>query len=59
IDPYPYLKEGERVRIKSGPLAGIEGILTEKRGQHMLVVSVDVLRQGAALKIATSDVEKI
>ncbi|OGW74567.1 MAG: hypothetical protein A3J72_07615 [Nitrospirae bacterium RIFCSPHIGHO2_02_FULL_40_19] len=58
IDPYPYLKEGEMVRIKSGPLAGIEGVLVEKYGQHMLVLSVDVLQQGAAVKIAASDVEK-
>lgn len=58
IDPYPYLKEGEMVRIKSGPLAGVEGVLVEKYGQHMLVLSVDVLQQGAAVKIAASDVEK-
>jgi transcription antitermination factor NusG len=59
IDPYPYLKEGEMVRVKSGPLAGVEGVLVEKYGQHMLVLSVDVLQQGAAVKIAASDVERV
>lgn len=59
IDPYPYLKEGEMVRVTNGPLKGIEGMLIEKRGQHMLVLSVDVLQQGAAVKIAASDVEKV
>jgi transcription antitermination factor NusG len=59
LDPYPYLKEGNRVRIKRGPLMGVEGILVEKLGKHMLVLSVDVLRQGVALKINASDVEKI
>lgn len=59
LDPYPYLKEGERVRIKNGPLAGVEGILTEKLGQHMLVLSVDLLQQGVALKIEASEVERV
>jgi len=59
LDPYPYLKEGQRVRIKRGPLADVEGILVEKLGKHMLVLSVDVLRQGVALKIGASDVENI
>jgi transcription antitermination factor NusG len=58
LDPYPYLKEGQRVRIKKGPLAGVEGILTEKAGQHLLVLSVDILRQGVSIKIDASDVEK-
>ncbi|MBI5026299.1 MAG: hypothetical protein HZC12_06150 [Nitrospirae bacterium] len=59
LDPYPYLKEGQRVRIKNGPLAGVEGILVEKLGQHMLVLSVDILRQGVAVKIEASNVETV
>jgi len=59
LDPYPYLDKGQRVRIKGGPLSGVEGILVEKLGKHMLVLSVDVLRQGVALTIDASEVEKI
>ena len=59
LDPYPYLDEGERVRIKRGPLTGVEGIFVEKLDKHILVLSVDVLRQGVALTIDASDVEKI
>jgi len=59
LDPYPYLKEGQRVRIKMGPLAGVEGILAERKGQHLLVLSVDILRQGVSLKIDASDVERV
>ncbi|BCB96349.1 transcription termination factor NusG domain protein [Dissulfurispira thermophila] len=58
IDPYPYLKEGQRVRIKRGPLKGVEGILVKRPGQHILVLSVDILRQGVSIKIDASDVEK-
>lgn len=59
LDPYPYLNEGQRVRIKKGPLIGVEGLLVEKLGKHMLVLSVDVLRQGIALTIDASDVETV
>jgi transcriptional antiterminator NusG len=59
IEPYPYLQEGRRVRIKWGPLAGIEGILTEKRGQHILVLSIDILQQGASVRIDAADVEPV
>ena len=59
LDPYPYLKEGQRVRIRRGPLAGVEGILVEKLDKHLLVLSVDVLRQGVAVKINAYDVETI
>lgn len=59
LDPYPYLDEGQTVRIKKGSLSGVEGILVEKLGKHMLVLSVDVLRQGVALTINAADVEKI
>lgn len=59
LDPYPYLSEGQRVRINSGPLRGVEGILIEKLGKHMLVISVDVLRQGVGVKINASDVDKV
>ena len=59
LDPYPYLTEGQNVRIIKGPMAGIEGILIEKLDKHFLVLSVDVLQQGVALTINAADVEKI
>jgi transcription antitermination factor NusG len=59
LDPYPYLNEGQKVRIIKGPLSGVEGILVEKLDKHLLVLSVDVLQHGVALTISASDVEKI
>ncbi len=59
LDPYPYLTEGQEVRIIKGPLRGVEGILVQRLDKHFLVLSVDVLRQGVALRISAADVEKI
>jgi transcription antitermination factor NusG len=57
LEPYPYLKEGHRVKIKRGPLYGVEGILVKRYGQHLLVISVDMLQKGTLLKIDALEVE--
>ena len=52
ILPYPYLREGQRVRITRGPLADVEGILVRanpKKG--LLVVSVNLLRRSVAVQL--------
>jgi transcription termination/antitermination protein NusG len=50
--PHPYLKEGQRVRIMSGPLAGAEGILMHLRPEKGIVVlSVDLLQRSIAVEI--------
>ncbi len=59
LDPYPYLREGQRVRISRGPLAGIEGLLETKKDRHVLVLSVDILRQSTSLTIDAADVEEL
>ncbi|HAK89671.1 MAG TPA: antitermination protein NusG [Nitrospiraceae bacterium] len=59
VDPYPYLKEGQKVRIRKGPLAGAHGLLVKRESQHMLVLSVDILQQGISVKVDASDVETL
>jgi transcription antitermination factor NusG len=55
--PYPYLKEGQRGRITSGPLAGLEGILVESRPQQgHLVLSLHLLHRSVAVVIDGTDV---
>ncbi|HMD85094.1 MAG TPA: UpxY family transcription antiterminator [Terriglobia bacterium] len=47
--PHTYLKVGRRVRIIAGPLEGLEGILIRKRGNHRLVVSLDLIQSSIAV----------
>jgi transcription antitermination factor NusG len=55
--PHPYLKEGERARITAGPLAGVEGILVEKRAeQGLLVLSLHLLQRSVAVVVDGIDV---
>jgi transcription antitermination factor NusG len=59
IEPHPFLKCGDHVRVKSGPLEGVEGILTRKKNLYRLVLSVELLRQAVALEIDAHLVEKV
>ncbi len=59
LDPFPYLKKGRMVRVKSGPLNGLEGILVERKGHYKLVIRIDLLQKGAAAEVYISDIEPI
>jgi transcriptional antiterminator NusG len=59
IDPHPYISEGQQVRITSGPLAGVEGTLIEKLNHNFLVLSIDLIKQGAAVKIDAFEIEPV
>lgn len=59
IEPHPFLKCGERVRVIRGSLEGVEGILVRKKNVYRLVLSVDMMAQSAAVEIDSSDVEPV
>ncbi len=59
IESHPYLACGDRVMVKAGPLAGLVGILTRKKGGARLVVSIEMLGRSAAIEIDVSNVERI
>jgi transcriptional antiterminator RfaH len=51
LTPESRIQPGEPVRIKSGRLAGLEGIVTKRRGESRLLVAVNYLQQGATIEI--------
>lgn len=57
VEPHPFLKCGERVRVIRGSLEGVEGILLRKKSLCRLVLSVDMLAQSVSVEINASDVE--
>src|ERR1700719_2153696 len=59
VEAHPFLKCGDRVRIKCGPLAGIQGILVRKKNISRLVLSVEILGTAAAMEVAAFQVEAI
>ena len=59
LEPHPYLKCGDWVRVKSGLLEGSEGILVRKKNLCRLVLSVEMLGKAASVEIDGFLVEKI
>ena len=54
---YPFLKIGQRVRIRSGALDGLEGILVSRNGDHTLVISVDAIQRSLAVRVEGYQIE--
>jgi transcription antitermination factor NusG len=59
VNPHPFMKCGERVRVKCGPLIDVEGILVRMKNQFRLVVSVEMLGKAVAVEVDASVVERV
>jgi len=58
VQPHLYLAEGQRVRVVSGPLHGVEGHLVRHRADRgLVVVSIHLLQRSVAVELALADVE--
>jgi transcription antitermination factor NusG len=55
--PHARLTVGQRVRIKTGPLADLTGILLRQKDGLRVVLSIDMLMQGAAVEVQIDDIE--
>lgn len=57
IDVYPHLKEGEVIRVRSGPLKGAEGILVMKENHYQFLVNIHLLGRSVGVKIYADQLE--
>jgi transcription antitermination factor NusG len=56
---YPFLKVGQRVRVRGGAMDGVEGVFLSENGDHSLVISVDAIQRSMAVRIDGYDVEPV
>ncbi len=59
IEPHPDLVVGERVRIKNGVMAGMEGILVRKKKDLRVVLTLDLTQQSFAMEVDADNLEPI
>jgi len=59
VEPHPFLKCGDRVRVVRGSLQGVEGILVRKKNTFRLVISVAMLAQSVGVEVYAADVEAV
>jgi len=55
----PAIGEGMRVRIKAGPLQGIEGWVEQRYGMSTVLLRLDFINQAAAVKVDADALEPI
>ena len=56
-EPHPYLKVGRRVRVHSGPMSGMEGILVRRKEKFRVVLSIDLIQRSVAVEVDESEIE--
>jgi transcription antitermination factor NusG len=54
---HPFLKIGQRVRIRSGALDGMEGTLLSRNGDQTLVISIEAIQRSLAVRVEGYEVE--
>ena len=59
VRPHPWLTVGQRARIRSGALAGFEGIVVRKKNSLRVVLTVEHIMQSYAVEVARDDLEPL
>ncbi len=59
IESYPFLKLGQKVRIRSGSLNGTEGILVGQESDRLLVISVELIQRSVSIRLQGYEVEPV
>ncbi len=57
IEPHPYLNVGRRVRVRSGPLKGLEGIILRTKDRCRIVLSIHLIMRSVAVEVFDGDLE--
>jgi len=57
LQPHPFLKQGDSVRVRTGPLSGTEGFFVRVKNEYRVVVSIELLRKSVAVEVDLADVE--
>jgi transcription antitermination factor NusG len=55
----PTIGEGMRVKVKAGPLRGVEGWVEKRHGMSTVLIRLDFIGQAAAVKLEATDLELI
>lgn len=57
VEPHPYLRAGRKVRVRSGPFQGLEGVIVRRKDRCRLIFSIDLIQRSLAIEVDESDLE--
>jgi len=55
--PHPFLKAGQRVRIRSGALTGMEGFVVRNKNSSRVVLTINLIMKSVAVEVGSEDLE--
>jgi transcription antitermination factor NusG len=58
-EPHPYLATGDRARIRSGPLSGLEGVLVQKKNGLRVVLTIEAIMRSISLEVELNNLERV
>lgn len=59
LEPHPYLVAGQKVRIKSGCLAGLRGVLLQGNNRTRAVITIEQIMRSVAVEVKNDEVELV
>lgn len=59
IEPHPYLRVGRRVRVRRGPMQGLEGIIRRTKENCRVVFSLDLIMRSVSVEVDEADLEPV
>jgi len=59
LEPHPFVQVGQRVRVKSGTLKGLQGLVIRKKNGLRFVISLELIQRSAAVEVESIDLEGI
>ncbi len=54
--PHPYLSVGRRVRVVSGPLTGLEGVVVRRKNRFRFVISLSLIMRSVSVELDDADI---
>jgi len=57
VEPHPFLTVGRKVRVRSGAMAGLEGVLTRKKDKFRVVITIELIQRSLAVEVDEGDIE--
>ena len=57
-EPHPFLAVGDRARIRSGPLSGMEGVLVQMKNGPRVVLTIEAIMRSVSVEVEMANLER-
>lgn len=59
LDPFPFLRKGVRVEVRSGPLRGLQGLVEDRAASGHLILQVEMLGRALTVEIGAHSLDPV